>query len=338
MKTSPRATWRTCLGVMLVLTLAGFGPCEDNAHDPGAPDPDRATLDNCWPNADRTSMAYLGAANAIEGGQWTVYPRRRDVPTVSLEDADRLIARTPVPTEAPHAFGYTLAFTGEITTGSGVRAQFLMETFPSANHASGSSDAFLSHLAQVRPDLAQRIRHARPALSIPRSAPLGGSLPFIPPQPRLVHGGAFVKGPLWIGTYGDLDTLLAWKFLDVDLHERHEFAHPLVPSLAPDVVLRGRVAARGPMSVPAYGDVPDAVEMHYLIDYGVMEAQDIDGNPIGYARSYEYGRVFFVPNVGPVYAQERLMAWAGPQPDMGAYETTFWRVMTRSPRRASLTR
>jgi hypothetical protein len=49
-----------------------------------------------------------------------------------------------------------------------------------------------------------------------------------------------------------------------------------------------------------------SLEVLYLVHFGSGQATDINGDPIGYTRSYLAGTIDYVPGVGPVHSVERL--------------------------------
>ena len=134
-----------------------------------------------------------------------------------------------------------------------------------------------------------------------------GAPPPLLRNPQFVHGGVWEKTEDWIGTYGDLDELLAWKFLTSDLSPGTEFSHQLIPSIASNVFLHCRIErifdARTDVGV-----LRNALECYYLIDYGVTVLRDFELHVLGYTRAFGYGVVVYAPRVGPVYCHERTMA------------------------------
>jgi hypothetical protein len=120
-----------------------------------------------------------------------------------------------------------------------------------------------------------------------------------------LHGGAWRKTPNEIVEYGDLDMLPSWKYLDSNIVPGGRFQLlQLIPSLASDVFLHGRITGRQPVTTPA-GTFPNAIECEYLVDYGVSARTDDEGNPIGYSREVAYGTVACVDSLGPVAATAR---------------------------------
>ncbi len=54
-----------------------------------------------------------------------------------------------------------------------------------------------------------------------------------------------------------------------------------------------------------------ALEVVYIIDYGISEVVTSVGETLYYFRPYSLGRVFYVPNVGPVQSEERGVYFVG---------------------------
>ena len=65
-----------------------------------------------------------------------------------------------------------------------------------------------------------------------------------------------------------------------------------------------------PVRTPA-GNFECAVVCAYLIDFGISEATDIVGNPLGCVRYYNYGSVACVDRLGPVACYERRFLTVG---------------------------
>ena len=139
--------------------------------------------------------------------------------------------------------------------------------------------------------------------------------------PLYLFGYAWEKTREYIGSYGDLNTNLSWKYLEADLDPGHEFTIQLVPDLADDVFLHVRVLRERTATSPL-GDHPRSIDVLYEVDYGISEATDVDGNPIGYWHAYDYGMITYAPKVGPVASYERSLISVGEPLDPGYRELT----------------
>jgi hypothetical protein len=69
------------------------------------------------------------------------------------------------------------------------------------------------------------------------------------------------------------------------------------------VYLHGTIAAIEPATVAA-GTFTDCVRVDYVIDYGMSQCTDNDGNITGTFRSETRGHVHYAPGVGPVDSKE----------------------------------
>jgi hypothetical protein len=60
------------------------------------------------------------------------------------------------------------------------------------------------------------------------------------------------------------------------------------------------------------GAYVDALEVVYLVDFGVMEIiGGPEGAPIGYTRPFSIGTVSYAPLAGPVWSEERSLYHVG---------------------------
>jgi hypothetical protein len=294
--------WRDAVSAPLVFLLCAIGGgCDDDATCPLPPAAPMATLENIWPNADSTAWTYEMARSEWYVDMPPLYPTAEQVPPApSLEEVMRRLAQG-IPDSAMSTDAiYRMRFEGMVTTGSGVRAQNLVvySYGPDAADSSPRSlgqDPLLARLVRVRPDLRDRCRSV--GTETPRSDPVGLDSPIF------VHGYAWAKSPDWIGGYGDLDTLLAWKYLDRDLVPGASFTHRLLPSLASEVYLQGWVV-REYTCHTTVGTFEHCLDVAYMIDYGVSARTDESGVPLGYARSVDIGMVTYAPEVGPVRVRE----------------------------------
>jgi hypothetical protein len=133
-------------------------------------------------------------------------------------------------------------------------------------------------------------------------------------------GGAitpqFLFGYIWeltddhIGTYGDLDLELAWKFLESNIDPGHEFTHQLVPALTDDVFLLVRMLPRATVMTPN-GTFGKCVRGLYVVDYGVLAMLDGPEHVMGYYRPFDYGVISYAGGYGPVAEYERQLGSVG---------------------------
>ncbi len=305
------------------LFVAGCGDDEPSRPKGGSTP---RTISNIWPNEDGRSWTYEFAQRVkADWGPVRLYQTAADVPPApTMDEVVALLDSNPLVGPADTTLGfYTLQFTDSITTASGVTAQYLRESLeiPGRNPVGAEGPSFeralLTRLMLARPDLRDAIA-ARAGSGVlpwlPRGNHVAGGListqEYAPRDPLLVHGYAWRKTDRWIGTYGDLDTLLAWKFVEAPLVFHHEFTHQLVPVLADDLYEHCRILGGTSVSTVA-GLFTGALECLYMIDYGVMEYGSVISGPIGYTRFFDYGTVIYAPGVGPVYSYERWMVQPG---------------------------
>jgi hypothetical protein len=255
------------------------------------------------------------------------------VPTLTLDQAAALLGNQPIGAGAivsQHL--YTLRFDGMITTLSGAVGQHLVEqlepdTIPTPAPTplrATPNGRFLAQLASARPDLLRRS-------TILRAAKQSASDASTISGPVLLSGYAWARTSEWIGSYGDLDLLVSWKYLVATLTPGHEFSLQLVPSLATDVFLHARMLPLETV-VTESGTYPNARVCLYLVDFGLSEATDPDGNLLGYFRTYTYGSIAYASDVGPIYSYERELVEVGATPDLGLGDwTTSLKKVTPGP-------
>jgi hypothetical protein len=315
------------LTLVLVAFVVAFAGCNDDdgvTFRTTSPDwRSRPTLNNIWPNADQTSWTYDYVW--LESEEWSpaYYPTEDDVPPLpawadflgylGIEfTADSLVTTKAI---------FRMKFDGQTTSGPGVTAQNLEESFQDENtgaivvlDAAAQDREFIRRLYLARPDLKatlERLVEATPALQpfapfyAPDESPAASVL-----KPLYVHGGVWEKTSEWIGTYGVLDRLLAWKFLTANLNPGTEFSHQLIPSMADDVFLHCRVLRRFEFSTEI-GEFQNAIACLYVLDYGISIALNTEGQRLGYTRNFGYGVVIYAPTVGPVYSHERSVGSEG---------------------------
>jgi hypothetical protein len=299
------------------------------ATAPGAPGGPPASLRNIWPNEDGRSWTYrLDQRTWGFGSDIRTYPTLEEVPpSLSLDDVVALLGNHPVGSNPVlDQAGYRMQFQGWKTTLSGATGQNLETEIlelgapsPAAVRGGAVANAgFWRALVRARPDLAGKIAALRPEAA--RLLAAAGAAEEVY-EPLFLFGYAWEKTRDYIGSYGDINTLLSWKYLEANLDPGHEFSIQLVPDLADDVFLHVRVLRERTAASPL-GSHPHSIDVLYLVDYGVSEATDVDGNTIGYFRSNGYGVITYAPKVGPVASYEREFFTVGEPLDPGFRELT----------------
>ena len=281
--------------------------------DPDNPEP---TLENIWPNEDGNLWDYRVEVEFPDSPGSGLYDREEDVPPLPTQS--ELIAWLAEPLSMVDSLSrrvfLTLQFDDMRTTDSGVTAQNLAETFYNSLDLKSTAEAgnpqavFLQHLSRARPDLQAAIAEQWPEYEIINAVTvqyLQGAEPFF------LFGYAWEKSEDYIGTYGDLDQNLAWKYLEADLSPGHSFSFQLVPSLADDVWLHGHVQRQLDHRVGP-NTYENCIELLYVVDFGIGTATDETGQTLGYWRSYGAGTMIYAPQVGPVALHERLTLVADP--------------------------
>jgi hypothetical protein len=298
-----------------MLVCLGISGCGSDAC---GPDTCRCgvTLENAWPNGNGAFWSYKYTVRTWDYDPCPVYASEEDVPAApSLDTIENLLGSQPIGPNVETMVGtYEMMFDGDSTTMSGVTAQRLRETayLPEATGGlcAGTAPraAFLTKIFLLKPSARDAIL-ASGALGPEPAAELI-------PSPTLIHGGVWEKTDEYIGTYGDIDTLLAYKFLEADLCAGCEFTFQLLPRLAPDVLLHCRVL--GETTVETETGVPSTgLRCLYMIDFGKSESLR-PSTAGGWWRAIDYGEVVYVRNVGPVYSYERNLVCVGETLGRGA--------------------
>jgi len=261
----------------------------------------RTTMANIWPHADGTSWTYeMDYTEYMLGDGWG----GDELPSMeSLHAAlQKPLARTPA---VPEAFIYGMAFDGMVTTAAGVEAQRLVETlepvasdsrFDTGSVVEPGSRRLLRLIARARPDL----RAA--ALEILGDEALSVKSMFSP-FPVFIGGNNFAYEDSGYYGYGDLHADHSWIYLEGGLRAGEEFKLQLARGLANDIWLYGRTWSVGGRRIDGVW-FSDIVEYMYVVDLGVQQVVNEEGEPMGTFRSYVYGNVFYCPEVGPVAGRE----------------------------------
>ena len=136
-------------------------------------------------------------------------------------------------------------------------------------------------------------------------------------NPRSPHG--LGMGPSWrhsgnrIASYGFGQ--LGWVHLEGSLKPGHEFEVQLAEGLAQDIWLTSRIWKMRSFEVMGQV-VPNCVECFYVLDMGIQQGTDENGEPLGFSHPYKYGVTIYAPEIGPVYCKEKFLTgpdneWAG---------------------------
>jgi len=298
------------LAVSCVLLFVAAGCDEDDecARCPDLPDDPEPTLANIWPHEDGTEWVYDLEYGQFEGPDVSEEPP----PLPSMEDLHAALQQPVDADQLGLDVGlYRLLFDGQVTTETGVVGQDLVEAFYSevdpllreTGDARSCEQRLLRTLARARPDL-------RPAI-LKR---LGGAADWSKDladarSPFFLGAYAFAFEDSGYYAYGDLDTEHAWTYLEGDLSVGSEFSLQLVPEIADDIWLHGRVWSVEDRDISGIA-WPNALEYLYVVDLGVQTATDEGGEVIGYVHPYVYGTTVFVPEVGPVACHERHVIFA----------------------------
>jgi hypothetical protein len=237
-----------------------------------------------------------------------MYGNINDVPPApSLDKIEELLESHPIGSDVTTRVGtYRMRFDGDSTTMSGATAQALGDTayFPEATLAAPgdmiSTRAFLATHVMQRAAVSGAVR--------------GGELGILndivlTPYPILIHGGAWEKTDEYIGTYGDIDTDVAWKFLEADLCAGSEFSFEIFASEGGGIYVHCRVLGSTGVETEM-GTFENGLDCIYMVDLAIMTYGGGYG-AFGYRRHITYGNVIYVPDVGPVYSYERFMVCVG---------------------------
>jgi hypothetical protein len=296
---------------LLCFVCAGTG-CDkkDRVTNPGSSPP---TLQHIWPNDDGRSWSFQSTTRAWDMPTPLFYPDAAHVPGVTFDTVAAVLAARPAGTNVVADTSVVqLRFHGTSAIGvspglpAGIPVQVLEETETPLLGATSPSESFVRSLIA-------RVRDARPDLRARLAGRVGARpLALAPVAPRFLHGGLWRRTAQWIGTYyaTDTDTLLDWKFLDGVLSPGQQFSLQLLPGLAPDVVLCGRVVRSLTAQTPG-GAVAGAIEVHYYLDFGMSEGRDESGNLLGFLRSFDCGSVLYAPGIGPIRDDERIGLYTG---------------------------
>lgn len=301
--------------VLLVFAGCGDDDCTTCVGEPSAPEP---TLANAWPNEDGRGWTYDFLAR--EWPDTTLPPNE----TYTIDDVDSVLAVSAPLDATTEAHIWRQVFEGEYTTDSGVTGQNLRGYY-FRDVEVGVPRWVPDEVLPREQRLVWPERMTMEEFAARRICCVGGLL--------LEGGPAFVKTEEHIATYGELDTELSWKWLEADLSPGASFVLQLIPALANDVFLHGEIQQVHDLSTP-YGDFENALSVNYMIDQGEVEILGTGGESVEVFHPYTFGRMEFVPGVGPVYTFERSIFPGGEvTQDLGTggpmvFEYEYWLIGT----------
>ena len=95
-----------------------------------------------------------------------------------------------------------------------------------------------------------------------------------------------------------------WVYLTADLETGAQFSQAFPLPYGADLLFKGKIWRHLRYNMPD-GSWANAVECFYLLDQGIQQATDHNGNVIGYFHSFIFGVVIYAENVGPVFCREQ---------------------------------
>jgi len=219
------------------------------------------TMDSLWPNSDGLRFEYL-------------YHR------ISLmEDVD-FTGEAYLGLE-----GYTTTAGGEAQVLVGEHSQeFFLEKSPTPE-----LPPLLASVWRARPDLRKAVE-----------THCGAKTRNGYWHPTFLHTGYLMKSADKVEMWQDEWSHSTWTYLDGEPVVGSSFTHQLVPELADDIFLHGEVTAVNATVETENGTYHNAVQVTYLVDFGVSTVLDESGVLIATTHSELRGHVHFVPDVGPV--------------------------------------
>jgi hypothetical protein len=257
------------LGASLVVACTGCAT-KHTVTSPTVPPP---TLEEIWPSPDGNSWVFQGIARKWDEPTPVYYANPASVPPVTFDTIATVFASRFSGANVVADTGVIeLRFNGTALVGQGIYAPGIT--------------------AQV--------------LELNQLAPL------TPIHPQFLRAGLWRRTSQWIGAYETnvaSDTFPDWKYFDGVTTPGRTFQLQLLPQLAPDVVLHGKVVRT--IAVPTGAGIEHWVEVQYYVDYGTSEATDDQGNLLGSFRQFSCASVIYAPGVGPVTADERYILYAG---------------------------
>lgn len=285
---------RRILATAIALLMFVVAGCKDD-------DSPRATLTNIWPHEDGTTWSFEMDYKVFPTDERT---EPDALPSMESLHALLLAGHEGEPTHAESAL-YELGLSGMMTTESGVVAQRLVTRLEPLVPVAGSrsvmaapahQERLLRMVAVARPDLRHAVEARLGAAPAPMKT-LGVEPPF------LLGGEAFSREKSGYYGYGDLDRNHSWVYMEGPLRAGRTFNLQLVPALADDIWLHGRIWSVKDAVLDGVR-YENLVECMYVLDMGVQAATNEDGSIQLSARSFMYGIIWYCPGVGPVGAKE----------------------------------
>jgi hypothetical protein len=244
------------------------------------------------------------------------------LPCVLLLPISGALAQPTLESLWPNADGlrwdYEISVTSHFGVGENFTAPAMMQLAGTAETAGGTAQVLVAGhglgpgvaAAPALDPLLRAVWRARPDLRAAIAARYANpGVVEEPPAwyPLLLHGGYFLKDPAKIQMWQPDWNHPTWTYLEDNLTPGATFTQRLVPELADNVYLHGTVEAVDATVTTQAGSYDHAVRMGYVIDYGLSQGTDPDGNPVGSFRSETRGHVHYVPEVGPVELLEDFL-------------------------------
>ncbi len=285
--------------IAIVLTLSGCGSDSCGPQNCQC----ETTLENVWPNDDGRGWEYRYTWRTWDDTCHS-YGSPDDVPPApSLDRIEELLAFHPIgPGLTTRIGNYKMRFNGDSTTMSGATAQALRDTAYFPEKIPAAAGDVVSTRAFLEAYVSKRVSGLRAVSNDEKGVPADIVLT---PYPTLIHGGAWEKTDRYIGTYGDIHTDLAWKFLTADLCAGSEFSFEISVSEGGGISAHCRVLGDTGVETEM-GKFENGLECIYMVDLGMITYGSEHG-AFGYTRHITYGNVVYVPDVGPVYSYERFL-------------------------------
>jgi hypothetical protein len=286
---------RIILLALLALPLLWLCSCNDDDDCPTCPGEVTPSLENLWPHADGTDWSYdfRYRVHELETSVGDTLPGMSTLHAALLEPvASALVS------EDEGIYRQTV--NGTVTTDSDVTAINMDVTIYSEVYGDKSlspDNALLGAIARARPDLREKLEDRLGRRLADKDLDEAGFLFFLSPYAFAVEDSGYFG-------YGDLSTEHSWIYLTDELEVGSEFSIRLVPQLADDLWLYGRIWSVGDFTSGG-ATYANAVECMYVMDLGIQISVDEQGDIISTHHAYCYGRTVFVPEIGPVYCQER---------------------------------